>query len=200
MAKKGSTKGAKKGSSKSEPTMTTGQAFKDFNPKGRMSWQDYCKSSTVTKGLGRRLGINETGTMIEPGSQKDVIASIDRHNAAFEAASERWEATPAYGRQHYNDDGFLHRAGLTRLDDDALAKLVVQAGEELCQRAALSSAEATKRDGKVDTARCAALVEGIGVWLAQRPKAIAGNKKAQAYSVVKADAEAGTGATLELKS
>lgn len=183
---------------KQEPTMTPRQAFSGFNPKGRTSWQDYTRSPAVMKGLGRRLGINETGLAIDPtGTQKEVIASIDKHLDAFADSSGRWEATAAYGRQHFNDDGFLHSTGLTRLDDDALAKLAAQALEQLAQRAAFASTAATGR--KTDSKNAAALIDGICVWVQQRPKAIFENKKKQDYEIVKSDIQ-GEAPTLELKA
>lgn len=205
MAKKNAS-GRKQKSQKpapAEPSMTPKQAFSAFNPKGRTPWQDYVRSPSVVKGLGRRLGINETGLAINPnGNQGEVIASIDRHLGAFEDSSSRWEATAAYGRQHFNDDGFLHLTGLTRLDDDGLAKLAVQALEQICQRAAFAGQSAqvgNENRVKIDSKNAAALVDGIGVWLGQRVKAIAANKKAQAYKVVESDIK-GEAPTLELKT
>lgn len=180
-----------------EAKMTPKQAFDGFNPKGRTPWQEYCKAQGPN--IGRRLGLNETGMAIDAsGNQGQIISSIDKHIDGFNKASERWEATAEYGRQHFNDDGFLHRTCVTRLDDDALAKLVVQASEELCQRAAMAGSEATL-GRKIDTKQSAALVDGIQVWLGQRVESITANKREQAYKVVNA-AVKGDAPTLEAKS
>lgn len=167
------------------------QIFSEF--KGRGNYSDFCKKNG--------LNLNETGAPLPIDATGEAFCkAANRANSDFSEASTRWAASAAYGKQHYNAHGFMHRDGLTRLNDQALALLMLQAGEELAQRSAfLGQAEASKR---VNPAAAANYVAGISTWLAQRPDEIKSSRKAKAYEIVKADMEGKEGkvSTLALTS
>lgn len=183
---------------KPEPKMTPRQAVQSFNANGRTPWQKFCKEQK--KGdLGRTLGLNETGLSINiEGNQEDSIKSIDKINDEFARLSTFWEATAAYGRQHYNGDGFCHRDGLTRVGDESLGILVAQGIEELAQRTVFKGSKvgSVKRDPTVADK----ILKAVLAWAEQRPKAIKANRHEQAYKLATSEVGGKQVANLEARS
>lgn len=172
---------------KARPEVNAREVFRGFKTG---NYQAYVKKNHIR--------LNQTGVnLVLDGNQTQAIDSIDALNAAFAQSSGRWEADERYGRQHYNRYGFMHRDGLTRLDDEALGMLMSQAGEELAQRASMAGTDATGR--KIDPAVASRIIEVITAWLPKRPAAIKANKRAQAYAIAEADTK-GEAPTLTLKT
>jgi hypothetical protein len=169
----------------STPKIAPREAVELFDPKSKVTWQEHCKAQKAGP-LGRSLGLNETGLEINVNEDRETgVKSINRLNDAFKKLSSYWEATPAYGRQHYNADGFCHSDGLSRVNDQSVAILAVQALEELAQRTVFKGSGAESR--KIDPALADKLYKTILGWAGGRPAEIKGNRKEQAYKIIEAD-------------
>ncbi len=130
---------AKKIESKAKKTETAPvnvrSLVEGFNPK-KTDWTTYCKSQKDGP-LGKGMNLNETGLDIQTsGNAEENANSVASYLTAFQEVSGRWEATPAYGLQHYNGRGIMHNSGIVRLDNQALAKIASQVLAELASRAA----------------------------------------------------------------
>jgi hypothetical protein len=184
-SRKGSSKPASKKAAKSGKAKTKAVvAAPEVNPKevfGSYKSGDYsafCKKNHIR--------LNQTGITLPADESGDAFGkAVNKSNAAFAEASTRWEANEQYGRQHYNKYGFMHRDGLTRLNDEALALLMAQAGEELAQRAAFSGGAVENK--KINPATALNHINGLSAWLKGRPAEIKGSRKAAAYELVKSD-------------
>lgn len=144
----------------------------------------------------KHIRLNQTGLSLPTDETGDKFgAAVNKVNAAFAESSTRWEADEQYGRQHFNKYGFMHRDGLTRLNDEALSLLIAQAGEELAQRAAFTGTVVDNK--RINPATAANHVKGLSVWLAGRPAEIKESRKAAAYKLVASETEGGV-PTLEV--
>lgn len=180
---------------KSAPKMSPRQAVESFNPKGRTPWQAFCKAQKDGD-LGRTLGLNETGLSINLDDREAGVKSLDKIVDEFDRLSSFWEATPAYGRQHYNGDGFCHRNGLTRVSDESLGILAAQALEELAQRSIFkgTAVGSAKRDPTVADK----VYKTVLSWAGSRPAAIKSNRKEQAWRLASEEIGGKTVSNLEL--
>lgn len=173
------------------PEVDVRAAFTGFSGKG--DYSKYCK--------GKHIRLNATGVELPTdGTQESFDKAANSHLRSFTEASTRWQASAAYGMQHYNREGFMHRDGLTRLDDDSLAMLVLQAGDELAQRAAFQGT--VKGTEKRNPETAANFIVGLSSWLKGRPAAVKEDRKQQAYTALKSDIESGGEKTqvLQLRS
>lgn len=177
-SKQGSRKqgnGQRKAAGTTRPEVNPFECFKGYS---RGNYSEYCKKKGIR--------LNQTGIHLPTDDAGEAFArAVNRSNSAFAEASTRWEANEQYGRQHYNRFGFMHRDGLTRLDDEALAFLISQAGEELAQRAVHSGTDVENK--RINPAVAANFVQGLSAWLANRPAEIKASRKAQAYALVESE-------------
>lgn len=165
-----------------EPAVDVLAVVGGWNQKKSGPWQKYVKKNHIR--------LNQTGVTVNVADGNEAaIKSIDKANAAFAESSTRWEADERYGRQHYNKFGFMHRDGLTRLTDDAIMLLMVQAGEEMAQRAMFKGSTGIAPTKRINPALAQSFIKAFVAWLPQRPEAIKTSRKAQAYAAVTEDGE-----------
>ena len=182
---------------KAEPKMTPRQAVEGFNPKGRTSWSEYTKAQKDGD-LGRTLGLNETGLSINLDDREAGVKSIDRIVDEFDRLSSLWPASAAYGRQHFNGDGFCHRDGLTRISDDSLGILAAQALEELAQRSIFKGTAVGS--AKRDPTTADKVFKTVLSWAASRPAAVKSSRRDQAWRLASEEIGGKTVSNLELVS
>jgi len=160
-----------------------------FNPKAKGAkgnWPQQRQLKAVREAVGRNIRANETGFVIEfDDSMKANVQSVTNLVDGFAEQSNWWEATAKYGRQHYNESGFLHTDGLHRMTNQGLATLVAQAGEVLAQRSVHSGSEVV--NDAMDPTDAEKMVPVLVEFLSKRAGVLKRDKKRQALALLEAD-------------
>lgn len=124
------------------------------------------------------------------GNVADNAATFSEHTTEFFGpVARRFEADALYGRQHFNQDGFLHPDGALRLSNVSLAMMSAQIMEVLAQRAAKKGNKAfTEQIGEGGSpADAGAALSALRQFASNRPREIADDDKAEIYSTVMGD-------------
>lgn len=139
-----------------------------------------------------RAAKNKNSTETRPilDNTAEAMEAANAHvHEFFNVASQRFEASQAYGFQHYNQDGFLHADGVHRLSNLSLAMMALQIGEVLSQRSAQkgnkSFAEMMGEGG--DPAAAQKAIDMIRKFLAERPALVKADSKKALYGAVLSD-------------
>ena len=152
-----------------------------YNPKKDGTWQEFIKSDRVREALGRKLLINETGLSVPlDGKVADAAAALSGVVTVWGGISQNWEATSAYGNQHYTAQGPMHFNGVDRLSTDALMLNAAMFIEVIAQRAGL---KALSPDDP-NFAQAQAALSALRQFAQNRPGEIKDAKKAQMYAAV----------------
>ena len=156
-----------------------------YNPKKDGTWQEFIKSDRVREATGgRKLLINETGLTVPlDGKVADAAAALSGVATVWGGISQNWEATSAYGNQHYTAQGPMHFNGVDRLSTEALMLNAAMFIEVIAQRAGL---KALSPDDP-NFAQAGAALSALRQFAQSRPGEIKDAKKAQMYASVKAE-------------
>lgn len=128
--------------------------------------------------------------LVLDGNATEGFDSATKHATEFFGpVARKFTADEKYGRQHYNQDGFIHPDGVLRLANESLALAAVQIMEVLSQRAAQkgNKAFAEQMGEGGDPAAAQKAIDMIRKFGADRPKAIAADAKAGIYGSVMKD-------------
>lgn len=86
---------------------------------------------------------NATKTRLILDNSAEAIDAANSYVEEFYGeVSKSFKATAGYGFQHFNQDGVAHGDGFSRLSNESLGIILLQAGEILAQRAAQSGNKA----------------------------------------------------------
>lgn len=124
------------------------------------------------------------------GNVAENASTLSEHATEFFGpVARRFKADASYGRQHFNQEGFLHPDGALRLSNVSLAMMGAQIMEVLAQRASKKGNKPfTEQIGEGgDPALAAAALSALRQFASNRPKEIAENEKAGIYGKVMAD-------------
>jgi len=139
----------------------------------------------------RKTNKNVTKTRLNIGGTiAEYIESASLHATEFYGTvARRFSADEKYGRQHYNQDGFIHPDGVLRLSNESIALICTQAFEVLSQRAAQKGNKAfTEQMGPGgDPIEAQKVIDGLRKFGMDRPTAIKADAKAGFYGSVMKD-------------
>ena len=126
---------------------------------------------------------NVTDARINLADPSDSIDSATDHvTEFFGTVAARFSADEKYGRQHYNQDGFIHPDGVLRLSNESLVLMMLQAGETLSRRSAQKSDTDLGEGGSPSEAQRA--IKLVLRFLDERTKNIAATQAADTYRSV----------------
>ena len=139
----------------------------------------------------RKTNKNVTKTRLDiAGTAASMAESCVKHATEFfGTVARRFTADEKYGRQHYNQDGFIHPDGVLRLSNESLALAGTQILEVLSQRAAQTGnkAFAEQMGEGGDPAAAKKVIDGLRKFAADRPGQIKADAKAGIYGSVMKD-------------
>ena len=158
------------------------EVLASYDPNKDGTWQEFVKSDRVKGMMVRTLRINETGLSIPlDGKFADAAAAISANATIWGAISQNWQATAAYGNQHFSKDGPLHFDGVNRLSTEDILRNASLFIEVLAQRAGLKDMAPENPEYQIAPAALSALVQ----FIRNRPGEVKEQKKAQMYAAIK---------------
>ena len=138
----------------------------------------------------RETNKNVTKARVILDNSADAMKAAAAHVVEFFGpVARKFSADEKYGRQHYNQDGFIHPDGVLRLSNESIALMILQGGEVLAQRASQkgNKAFAEQMGEGGDPAAAQKAIDMTRRFLNERPAEIKKDQKAGIYGSVMDD-------------